>query len=154
MRDKLRALIDQLRLHGMAEVLDAELARGEREALPAAGLLDAPARPGSRGRRRERSPGLSSRAGASAVAVVARQLPLRPPARREQRHRSRPWPAWTSCDGPTMSCSSASPAPAKPAWRSGCCARPASMAIAAASTTRKSCSTNFTPRSRTAPPPG
>ena len=27
MRDKLRALIDQLRLHGMAEVLDAELAR-------------------------------------------------------------------------------------------------------------------------------
>ena len=39
MRDKLRALIDQLRLHGMAEVLDAELARAEREAIPAAELL-------------------------------------------------------------------------------------------------------------------
>ena len=39
MRDKLRALIDQLRLHGMAEVLDAELARAEREAIPAAEVL-------------------------------------------------------------------------------------------------------------------
>lgn len=39
MRDKLRALIDQLRLHGMAEVLDTELARAEREAIPAAELL-------------------------------------------------------------------------------------------------------------------
>jgi hypothetical protein len=27
MRDELRALIDQLRLHGMADALDAELAR-------------------------------------------------------------------------------------------------------------------------------
>lgn len=35
MRDKLRALIAQLRLHGMAEALDAELARAEREAVPA-----------------------------------------------------------------------------------------------------------------------
>lgn len=33
MRDELRALIDQLRLHGMAEALDAELARAEREAI-------------------------------------------------------------------------------------------------------------------------
>ena len=39
MRDKLRALIDQLRLHGMAEVLDAELARAEPEAIPAAEVL-------------------------------------------------------------------------------------------------------------------
>ena len=39
MRDKLRTLIDQLRLHGMAEVLDAELARAEREATPAVELL-------------------------------------------------------------------------------------------------------------------
>ena len=39
MRDKLRALIDQLRLHGMAEVLDAELARAEREAIPVAEVL-------------------------------------------------------------------------------------------------------------------
>lgn len=39
MRDKLRALIAQLRLHGMAEALDAELARAEREAVPAAELL-------------------------------------------------------------------------------------------------------------------
>ena len=39
MHDKLRALIDQLRLHGMAEVLDAELARAEREAIPAAEVL-------------------------------------------------------------------------------------------------------------------
>jgi DNA replication protein DnaC len=39
MRDKLRALIEQLRLHGMAEVLDAELARAEREAVPTAEVL-------------------------------------------------------------------------------------------------------------------
>ena len=39
MHDKLRALIDQLRLHGMAEVLDAELARAERGAVPAPELL-------------------------------------------------------------------------------------------------------------------
>jgi DNA replication protein DnaC len=39
MRDKLRALIEQLRLHGMGEVLDAELARAEREAIPAAEVL-------------------------------------------------------------------------------------------------------------------
>ena len=32
MRDKLRALIAQLRLHGMADALDTELARAEREA--------------------------------------------------------------------------------------------------------------------------
>jgi hypothetical protein len=31
MRDKLRALITQLRLHGMAEALDAEIERAERE---------------------------------------------------------------------------------------------------------------------------
>ena len=39
MRDKLRALIDQLRLHGMADALDGELARAEREAIAAPELL-------------------------------------------------------------------------------------------------------------------
>ena len=39
MHDKLRALIDQLRLHGMANALDAELARAEREAIAAPELL-------------------------------------------------------------------------------------------------------------------
>jgi DNA replication protein DnaC len=39
MHDKLRALIAQLRLHGMAEALDAELARAERDAVPAPELL-------------------------------------------------------------------------------------------------------------------
>lgn len=39
MRDTLRSLIDQLRLHGMAEVLDAEIERAEREALPPSELL-------------------------------------------------------------------------------------------------------------------
>jgi DNA replication protein DnaC len=39
MHDKLRALIDQLRLHGMAEALDAEFARAEREAIAAPELL-------------------------------------------------------------------------------------------------------------------
>ena len=72
MRDKLRALIDQLRLHGMAEVLDAELARAEREAIPAAEVLarllaqdtTSPASPSA----------LSSRPGAFAMALVARQV--------------------------------------------------------------------------------
>jgi DNA replication protein DnaC len=39
MHDQLRALIAQLRLHGMAEALDAELARAEREAIAAPELL-------------------------------------------------------------------------------------------------------------------
>jgi DNA replication protein DnaC len=39
MRDKLRALIEQMRLHGMARVLEAELDRAEREAIPAPELL-------------------------------------------------------------------------------------------------------------------
>ena len=39
MRDKLRALIAQLRLHGVAEVLDAEIERAEREAIAAPELL-------------------------------------------------------------------------------------------------------------------
>jgi hypothetical protein len=36
MHDKLRALIAQLRLHGVAEALDAEIERAEREAIAAA----------------------------------------------------------------------------------------------------------------------
>lgn len=39
MRDALRGLIDQLRLHGMAEVLDAEIERAEREAASPGELL-------------------------------------------------------------------------------------------------------------------
>jgi DNA replication protein DnaC len=39
MRDKLAALVAQLRLHGMANVLDAELARAERENIGAPDLL-------------------------------------------------------------------------------------------------------------------
>ena len=35
MHDKLRALIAQLRLHGVAEALDAEIERTEREAIAA-----------------------------------------------------------------------------------------------------------------------
>jgi DNA replication protein DnaC len=39
MHDKLRALIAQLRLHGMAEALDGEIERAEREAIAASELL-------------------------------------------------------------------------------------------------------------------
>jgi DNA replication protein DnaC len=39
MRDQLKALIAQLRLRGMADVLDAEIERAEREAAPATELL-------------------------------------------------------------------------------------------------------------------
>jgi DNA replication protein DnaC len=39
MHDKLRALIAQLRLHGVAEALDAEIERAEREAIAAPELL-------------------------------------------------------------------------------------------------------------------
>ena len=39
MRDKLQALLAQLRFRGMAEALDAEIERAEREATPAAELL-------------------------------------------------------------------------------------------------------------------
>jgi DNA replication protein DnaC len=39
MRDKLRALIAQLRLHGIAAALDAEIERAEHEAIAAPELL-------------------------------------------------------------------------------------------------------------------
>jgi DNA replication protein DnaC len=39
MHDRLRALIAQLRLHGVAEVLDGEIERAEREAIAAPELL-------------------------------------------------------------------------------------------------------------------
>jgi DNA replication protein DnaC len=39
MRDKLQALLAQLRFHGMTEALDAEIERAEREATPAFELL-------------------------------------------------------------------------------------------------------------------
>ena len=39
MHDRLRALIAQLRLHGMAKALDAEIERAEREAIAAPELL-------------------------------------------------------------------------------------------------------------------
>src|SRR5271154_7190911 len=39
MRDKLQALIAQLRLHGIAAVLDAEIERAEHEAIAAPELL-------------------------------------------------------------------------------------------------------------------
>jgi len=39
MHDKLRSLIAQLRLHGVAEALDAEIERAEREAIAAPELL-------------------------------------------------------------------------------------------------------------------
>jgi DNA replication protein DnaC len=39
MREALKALIAQLRLHGMADVLDAEIERAEHDAVPAAELL-------------------------------------------------------------------------------------------------------------------
>jgi hypothetical protein len=45
MRDELRALIEQLRLHGMADALDVELARAEREAIAAPDLLCSARRP-------------------------------------------------------------------------------------------------------------
>ena len=102
MRDKLRALIAQLRLHGMADALDAELARAEREAIAAPELLyrllgqEAASR-------RERS---------LAYRLVQARLPWRwshdsfpsTASQASARHRSRPWPGWTSCAAPTMSC--------------------------------------------------
>ena len=102
MRDELRALIDQLRLHGMADALDAELARAEREAIAAPDLLyrllgqEAASR-------RERS---------LAYRLAQARLPWRwsldsfPFDRQpgSARRRSRPWPGWTSCAVPTMSC--------------------------------------------------
>ena len=103
MHDKLRALIDQLRLHGMADALDAELARAEREAIAAPELLyrllgqEAASR-------RERSLAYrlvqgvcrgSGRSTASPSTV----------SQGSARRKSRPSQGWTSCAEPTTSCS-------------------------------------------------
>src|SRR5208337_2702438 len=150
--DKLRALIAQLRLHGMAAALDAEIERAEREATAAPELLY-----------RLLSQEAASRQERS-LAYRLRQahLPWRwsletfrsTVSLGSARRKSRPSQGWTSCAGPTMSCSSANPVPARPDWPWGCCARLASMATAAVSTTPRSCSTNFTPRWLIARPRG
>ena len=48
MHDKLRALIAQLRLHGMAEALDAEIERAERRSDRGTRAAVPAARPGGR----------------------------------------------------------------------------------------------------------
>lgn len=152
MRDKLRALIAQLRLHGMADALDTELARAEREATAAPELLyrllgqEAASR-------RERS--LTYR-------LVQARLPWRwsldsfpfdrqPGVSKTQIQTLAGLDFLRRADNVLLI---GKPGTAKRAWHSGCCVRPASTAIAVASTTRKSCSTNSTPRSPTARPPG
>ena len=125
MHDKLRALIDQLRLHGMADALDAELARAEREAIAAPDLLyrllgqEAASR---------RQPGVS-------------QAQIRTLAGLDFLRRA---------DNVLLI---GKPGTGKTGLGSGCCVRPASTATAVVSTVLKSCSTNFTPRWRIALPP-
>jgi hypothetical protein len=102
MHDKLRALIEHLRLHGMADALDAELARAEREAIAAPELLY---------RLLSQKP---RRAASAAWLIASLRRACRgggrstaSPSTGSQgsvRHRSKPWPGWTSCAGPTMSC--------------------------------------------------
>jgi DNA replication protein DnaC len=152
MHDQLRALIAQLRLHGMADALDAELARAEREAIAAPELLyrllgqEAASR-------RERS---------LAYRLVQARLPWRwsldsfpfdrqPGVSQAQIRTLAGLDFLRRADNVLLI---GKPGTGKPASGSGCCVRPASTATAAVSTMLKSCSTNFTPRWRIAPPPG
>jgi DNA replication protein DnaC len=119
MHDQLRALIAQLRLHGMADALDAELARAEREAIAVPELLyrllghEAASR-------RERS---------LAYRLVQARLPWQ----------------W-SLDS--------FPFDRQPGVSKAQIQTLAGLDFLAASTRRKSCSTNFTPRWLIARPPG
>jgi DNA replication protein DnaC len=137
MRDKLRTLIAQLRLHGMAAALDAEIERAEAEAIAAPELLY-----------RLLSQEAASRQERS-LAYRLRQahLPWRwsletfpfdrqPGVSKAQIQTLAGLDFLRRAD---MSCSSANPAPARPAWPWGCCARLVSMATAAASTMPRFC---------------
>jgi len=146
MHDKLRSLIAQLRLHGVAEALDAEIERAEREAIAAPELLY-----------RLLSQEAASRQERS-LAYRLRQAHL-------------PW-RWSLDSFPFDRQPGVSkaqiqtlagleflrradnvlfigkPGTGKTGLAMGCCARHVSMATAAVSTMPRSCSTNCTPRCR------
>jgi DNA replication protein DnaC len=152
MRDKLRALIDQLRLHGMADALDAELARAEREAIAAPELLyrllgqEAASR-------RERS---------LAYRLVQARLPWRwsldsfpfdrqPGVSKAQIQTLAGLDFLRRADNVLLI---GKPGTGKTGLGIGLLREACSTATAAASTMLKSCSTNFTPRWPLARPPG
>jgi DNA replication protein DnaC len=151
MRDKLHALIDQLRLHGMAEVLDAELARAEREAIPAPELL----------MRLLSQEAASRRERSLAYRLVQARLPWQwsldsfpfdrqPGVSKTQIQTLAGLDFLRRVDNVLLI---GKPGTGKTAWHSGCCVRPASMGIAAGSTMLKSYSTNSTPRLLIVRPP-
>src|SRR6516165_2866365 len=150
MRDKLQDLLAQLRFHGMAAALDAEIERTEREATPASELLY----------RLLCQEAASRRNVASSIAWIrpschgrGRLTPSPSTvSRASTRHRSKAWPTWNSYVAPTMSCWSGSPEPEKPALPSDCCAKLASMATAAVSTALRLCSMSSTLRWPIGPP--
>ena len=101
---QLRALIDQLRLQGMAGALDAELARaGRTQAHHRTGAAVSAAQPGSRLPPRAQ-PGLSPDAGAPCPWRWSLDSALRPAAEIGKTTDPDPRLGWTSCAVPTMSC--------------------------------------------------
>ena len=145
MRDKLRALIAQLRLHGIAAVLDAEIERAEHDAIAAPELLYRLLSQEAASRQ-ERSLAYRLRQAHLPWRWSLETFPFDRQPGVLPRRKSRPSPGSTSCAGRTTSCSSANLAPARPDWRWGCCARPVSTVTAAASTMPSCCLTSCTLR--------
>ncbi len=152
MRDKLRALIAQLRLHGMAAALDAEIERVEHEAIAAPELLY-----------RLLSQEAASRQERS-LAYRLRQahLPWRwsletfpfdrqPGVSKTQIQSLQGLDFLRRADNVLFI---GKPGTGKTGLAWGCCARLVSMDTAAVSTMHRFCSTNFTPRWPIARPPG
>src|SRR5580692_4167229 len=116
MRDKLRALLAQLRLHGIAAALDAEIERAEHEAIAAPKLLYRLLSQEA-AFRQERSLAYRLRQAHLPWRWSLETFPFDCQPGVSNR-KSRPSQGWTSCAGPTTSCSSA-----KPDWPWDCCAR-------------------------------
>jgi hypothetical protein len=76
MRDELQTLLARLRFDGMAAALDCELERAEREATPAPELIHR-LLCAEAASQRQRSLAYRLQAGAAAVGLDARHLPLR-----------------------------------------------------------------------------
>jgi DNA replication protein DnaC len=150
MRDKLKDLLAQLRFHGMAAALDAEIERAEREASPASELLY----------RLLCEEAASRRQRSLAYRLDQAKLPWRwtldtfpfdrqPGVNKAQIKSLADLEFLRRADnvlfiGP--------PGTGKPASLSDCCAKLASMATAAASTALRLCSTSSTLRWPIAPP--
>ena len=153
MREKLREILQALHLQGMSEALDKELERAEKAATPGVELLYRLALEEQRVRQ-EKSLANRLKQAKMPWDWTLESFPFAEQPGVNQDPDQDPWPAWTSYAAPKTWSLSVHPAPANPVWPAACCDRPASTAIAVASTMPRPCWMSSMPHWPTAVPPG